>query len=54
MKKPPGKAKKTAGVSPPSARLPLPLKGQMRHGDQKKYDRKRDKVRLRKRLMIED
>jgi hypothetical protein len=54
MKKPPGKGRKTSGASPPMARLPLPLKSEKRHGDRKKYDRKRDKVRLRKRLMIDD
>jgi hypothetical protein len=30
----------------PSARIPLPKKGESRHGDRTKYDRAREKARL--------
>ena len=51
MKKPPKrKAKRRAGPAPPSARLPLPAKGEKRHGDATKYERSREKQRLRKDL----
>jgi hypothetical protein len=32
----------------PIARLPLPKKGEKRHGDAKKYERAREKERLRR------
>jgi hypothetical protein len=32
------------------ARLPLPKKGEKRHGDAKKYERPREKERLRRDL----
>lgn len=34
----------------PMARLPLPKKGEKRHGDAKKYERAREKERLRRDL----
>jgi hypothetical protein len=34
----------------PMARLPLPKKGEKRHGDAKKYERPREKERLRRDL----
>ncbi len=40
------KRKKTRGA--PSVRLPLPKKGEKRHADQKKYDRARERERLRR------
>jgi len=40
-KRPPGPAK-------PIARIPLPKKGEKRHGDRTKYDRSREKERLRR------
>lgn len=47
MKKPAGKRKKGRAVS---VRLPLPAKREARHGDRTKYDRARDKERLRKQI----
>ena len=44
-KSPPGK-----GPAPPAVRLPLPRKVEKRHGEGKKYDRRREKERLRKEL----
>jgi hypothetical protein len=41
-KKKPGRG----GREAPSVRLPLPKKGQARHGDRTKYDRAREKERL--------
>jgi hypothetical protein len=41
------KKKKKLGRGP-SARLPLPKKGEKRHGDLKKYHRPKEKARLRK------
>ncbi len=41
-KKKPGRAARGA----PSVRLPLPKKGQARHGDRTKYDRAREKESL--------
>lgn len=42
--------KRRAGPVParPMARLPLPKKGEKRHGDAKKYERAREKERLRR------
>jgi hypothetical protein len=37
--------------SPPSVRLPLPRKTEKRHGEGKKYDRRRAKEMLRKELL---
>jgi hypothetical protein len=34
----------------PLARIPLPKKGEKRHGDRTKYERPREKERLRKEL----
>jgi hypothetical protein len=44
--------KRSAGPGParPMARLPLPKKGEKRHGDAKKYERPREKERLRRDL----
>jgi hypothetical protein len=43
-------AKTESRVGPPSVRLPLPKKKESRHGDQSKYDRRKEKERLRKEL----
>jgi len=40
-------AKKRAAPATPSARLPLPARGEKRHGDATKYERSREKLRLR-------
>ncbi len=40
-----GKTKKPVG---PRVRLPLPRKGEKRHGDLRKYDRAKEKERLRR------
>ena len=53
MKKAPEKRKKTKGISPPMARLPLPLKGEKRHGDAKKFHRPREKQRLRRETEVD-
>jgi hypothetical protein len=53
MKKPPGKGKKTTAVSPPTASLPLPLKGEKRHGDAKKFRRPREKERLHREIEVD-
>jgi hypothetical protein len=45
-KRPPGK-----GPAPPSVRLPLPRKVEKRHGEGKKYVRKKEKEKLRKELL---
>ena len=39
-----------AGPRKPSARIPLPKKGEKRHGDRTKYERAREKERLRREL----
>jgi hypothetical protein len=39
-----------AGAAKPIARLPLPKKGEKRHGDRTKYDRARERERLRRDL----
>jgi hypothetical protein len=47
------KAGKPGGVSkpaPPIARIPLPKKGEKRHGDRTKYERARERERLRDEL----
>jgi hypothetical protein len=41
------KAKRKGAAGPPGARIPLPRKGEARHGDATKYDRAREKRRLR-------
>lgn len=43
------KRERSATPSPgkPIARIPLPKKGEKRHGDRTKYDRAREKERLR-------
>jgi hypothetical protein len=42
-----GRRKRPAGPAKPIARIPLPKKGEKRHGDRTKYDRAREKERLR-------
>jgi hypothetical protein len=44
------KKKKSAPRPGPMARIPLPKKGEKRHGDRTKYERPREKERLRKEL----
>jgi hypothetical protein len=36
----------------PSVRLPLPLQKERRHGDSKKYDRRREKAQIRREAPI--
>jgi hypothetical protein len=45
--------KRKEGPAPPSVRLPLPRKIEKRHGEAKKYDRQRERARIKK-LLIED
>jgi hypothetical protein len=45
-----GAAKKKPAPGGPTARLPLPKKGEKRHADRTKYDRRREKARLRRDL----
>jgi hypothetical protein len=49
-KKPRKKRKAPPGPAPPAARIPLPKKGEKRHGDRTKYERAREKERLRREL----
>lgn len=42
--------KKKPGPPGSMARIPLPKKGEKRHGDRTKYERPREKERLRKDL----
>ena len=44
------KTKKRKAAGAPEARLPLPKKTEKRHGDKKKYDREREKGRVRREL----
>lgn len=44
------KKKKKARSRAPVARIPLPKKGEKRHGDRTKYDRAREKERIRRDL----
>jgi hypothetical protein len=46
------KPKRKTGRSPrkPGARLPLPRKTEKRHGDARKFDRSREKRRVRREL----
>lgn len=44
------KGKKKPDRRGPIARLPLPKKGEKRHDDRTKYERPREKERLRKEL----
>jgi len=44
------KTKKRKAIGAPEARLPLPKKTEKRHGDRKKYDREREKERVRREL----
>jgi hypothetical protein len=37
--------------APPIARIPLPKKGEKRHGDRTKYERARERDRLRRELL---
>ena len=43
-----GKTGKKSGSPVPAVRLPLPLQKEKRHGDSKKYDRKREKAQNRR------
>jgi hypothetical protein len=45
------KVAKKRGPRGPTVRLPLPKKGEKRHGDRTKYERHREKERLRKELV---
>ena len=45
-----GRRKRPAGPAKHIARIPLPKKGEKRHGDRTKYDRAREKERLRQEL----
>ena len=45
------KKKPPKGPAPPSVRLPLPRKTEKRHGEGKKYDRRKEKERLRSELL---
>lgn len=49
-KKAAAKRKHSGGPTKPIARIPLPKKGEKRHADRKKYDRAREKERLRREL----
>ena len=51
-KKKPGRGRAATTAPPPGAmaRLPLPAKGEKRHGDRTKYARAREKERLRKEI----
>jgi len=44
------KSRKSRAPAGPLARLPLPHKTGKRHGDAKKYDRQREKARLRREI----
>ena len=46
--------KSNRSKGPPRIRLPLPAKSEKRHGDARKYDRRRAKERLRKDLSKSD
>jgi hypothetical protein len=46
------KKKPARGPAPPSVRLPLPRKTEKRHGEGKKYDRRKESVRLRRELLL--
>ena len=50
MKKKAGGPKKKKARRGPIARLPLPKKGEKRHDDRTKYERPREKERLRKEI----
>jgi hypothetical protein len=45
-----GKRKRPRVPAKPIARIPLPKKGEKRHGDRTKYDRAREKERLLREL----
>lgn len=49
-KKEPTKRRGAAAPAKPMARIPLPKKGEKRHGDATKYERAREKERLRRDL----
>jgi hypothetical protein len=44
------KSARARAPAKPVARIPLPRKGEKRHGDAKKYERAREKERLRRDL----
>src|SRR5262249_4897967 len=46
----PRRSKPPRGPAPPPVRLPLPRKTEKRHGEGKKYDRKKEKETVRKEL----
>lgn len=50
MKKP---RKKSSRRAPPRPRIPLPRKTEKRHGDASKFDRRRDKERVRRELDVD-
>jgi len=50
MKKKAGGSKRKKTRRGPIARLPLPKKGEKRHDDRTKYERPREKERLRKEI----
>jgi hypothetical protein len=50
VKKKKGKKRRASAPKRPIARIPLPKKGEKRHGDATKYDRAREKERLRRDL----
>jgi hypothetical protein len=49
-KKKPKKRRAAAAPAKPMARIPLPKKGEKRHGDATKYERAREKERQRREL----
>ena len=49
-KKKPKKRPARTAPAKPMARIPLPKKGEKRHGDATKYERAREKERLRREL----
>lgn len=50
-RKKPGKRGGASKPLHPIARIPLPKKGEKRHGDRTKYERARERERLRKELL---
>jgi hypothetical protein len=44
------KRESVKGPRPPSVRLPLPRKTEKRHGEGKRYDRRKDREALRREL----
>jgi hypothetical protein len=50
VKKKKTRAKRRSPGKPIAARIPLPKKGEKRHGDRTKYERSREKERLRREI----